>query len=344
VRASPAPGSSLPSICLNFIVLLLLFLTVLALPALEARDEPATLRRAATKRQNSVERAGYTRRALVAATAPTDANQVFFPYLTRGREVISTDWPRFPSPTTAALISIDMLSATDGWAVGAEGTIIRWDGSAWTTVPSPTRSTLTAVAMVAATDGWAGGGRIGCQGRCWSVNEVLRWDGQAWTIAVTYEDSEFGSGTGRVWQLTSMAMTSSTDGWTAGTGVFLHWDGHAWTRLSVPITAVDVDMLSAADGWVVGPDGTTARWDGSVWTVVPSPTLMSLHSIAMLSPTDGWAVGSVGTILHWDGGTWSRVPSLTNAGLGEIAMVSATDGWIVGAGGIILRYSPEQAP
>jgi len=35
------------------------------------------------------------------------------------------------------LTSVDMVSSTDGWAVGLSGIMIRWDGANWNLVESP---------------------------------------------------------------------------------------------------------------------------------------------------------------------------------------------------------------
>ncbi len=60
-----------------------------------------------------------------------------------------------------------------------------------------------------------------------------------------------------------------------------------------------------------------ARWTGSTWTRVASPSPGSddeLSAAAFSAPGNGWAVGSTGwvtaitvktLILHWDGKTWS---------------------------------------
>src|SRR6266700_3838040 len=83
-----------------------------------------------------------------------------------------------------------------------------------------------------------------------------------------------------------------------------------------------VAIDSACDAWAVGfqiGGGTeatlTEHWDGSTWTVVPSPapgTLSLLRSVRGTSPSDVWAVGeySDGSMnktltLHWDGRTWT---------------------------------------
>ena len=43
---------------------------------------------------------------------------------------------------------------TDGWAVGSDGCIIRWDGTSWNNVTSPTTAWLNSVDMISSTDGW----------------------------------------------------------------------------------------------------------------------------------------------------------------------------------------------
>ena len=67
-------------------------------------------------------------------------------------------------------------AASDGWAVGEGGTIVRWDGSSWSTVtPSPTDYGLVSVDMVSASDGWA----VGWAGM------IHRWDGSSWSTVTS---------------------------------------------------------------------------------------------------------------------------------------------------------------
>ena len=74
------------------------------------------------------------------------------------------------SPTTANLGSVYMVGADDGWAVGSDGTIIRWDGTEWSNVTSPTTKTLYSVFMVGADDGWAVG----------DYGTIIHWTGTEW--------------------------------------------------------------------------------------------------------------------------------------------------------------------
>jgi hypothetical protein len=86
-----------------------------------------------------------------------------------------------------------------------------------------------------------------------------------------------------------------------------------------------VTGTSASDVWVAGyatppfaPFAPlTEHWDGSTWTIVPTPVgVGSLYAISSAGPDDVWAVGldrRVGTTakplaLHWDGTAWSEDP------------------------------------
>src|SRR5207253_2607014 len=111
-----------------------------------------------------------------------------------------------------------------------------------------------------------------------------------------------------------------------------------------------VAALSPNDVWAVGSSGDmsrtlTAHWDGTAWSVVPSPNVGSandvLYAAAAISKDDVWAVGRYGgaggpasrmtLALHWNGKTWKVVP-VPGVGLGDnelrsLAAISASDVW-----------------
>src|SRR3954453_16971703 len=79
------------------------------------------------------------------------------------------------------------------------------------------------------------------------------------------------------------------------------------------------------------------HWDGSAWSVVPSPNPSSgnntLNSVAAISANDAWAVGSSsgGPIaLHWDGSTWSSAAVPSAGSLTGVSAVASNDVWAVG--------------
>lgn len=123
-----------------------------------------------------------------------------------------------------------------------------------------------------------------------------------------------------------------------------------------------VAAISAADVWAVGQydslAGTytplmralTAHWNGSSWTMVPTPAVgpsgTTLMGVAAAGPSDVWAVGYSNTygtpqtlVQRWNGAQWSVVPSPVIAGgssLEAVTLASADDAWAVGyrAGGL----------
>ena len=102
-----------------------------------------------------------------------------------------------------------MINATDGWAVGIDGTIIHWNGTVWMTVTSPTTNYLESVFMTSATDGWAVGGS----------GTIIHWNGAEWTNVTSPTTS---------WLL-SISMASPDDGWAVGyDGAIIRWNGKGW--------------------------------------------------------------------------------------------------------------------
>ena len=146
-----------------------------------------------------------------------------------------------------------------------------------------------------------------------------------------------------------------------------HWDGVGWTVASSAgaggrgsLVAVASD--SSTDVWAVGSrpgPGSAARnrtlverWDGTRWTIIPSPNGLfrnsDLTDVTAIAPDDVWAVGStwdpdpVGQvqelhrshplILHWDGTRWSLTVQRIRGGLSAIASVGRNEVWATGEG------------
>ncbi len=140
-----------------------------------------------------------------------------------------------------------------------------------------------------------------------------------------------GSSTG-TWNIVFCAKPSSSGGYLAG-----------------------ISAASASDIWTVGtytPDsspfqeGLIEHWDGTQWSVVPSPNPAGIGSglsaVSAFSSNNAWAVGSYETansvsltlIEQWNGTQWSIVPS-PNPGtfineLSGVVAISASDVWAVG--------------
>jgi len=244
--------------------------------------------------------------------------------------ILRWDGENWRTVSTAAqkLISINMRSADDGWAVGERGIILRWNGSNWSQVQAPTTNTLNRVYTLSSTESWA----VGRGGT------ILRWNGENWL--------QVGCPTAK--DLNSIFMLSSSDGWVVGAdGVIVRWNGENWSETPSPTTnnLTSVYMLSSAEGWTVGYSGTILRWDGTAWVTVESPLLAylkkdygissDLMEVRMLSPTEGWAVGKNGVTLRWDGWAWLGMAYPLLGEVGSVYMLSPTSGWATFSDGLM---------
>ena len=92
-----------------------------------------------------------------------------------------------------------MIDANDGWAVGAQGKIIRWTGGLtqqWLEIADTGSQSWSSVYMTSPTDGWLVGGS----------GNIYHFNGSNW--------SPYASPTAR--DLRSVEMVSETDGWAVG--------------------------------------------------------------------------------------------------------------------------------
>jgi photosystem II stability/assembly factor-like uncharacterized protein len=197
-------------------------------------------------------------------------------------------WKNVTTPMSY-LRSVDMISSTDGWAVGYGGLIIRWNGINWTKIDSPTNTPLESISAVNATDAWAVGSNKYNSG-------IFHWNGTGWSIF----ESPSIVGTRTLW---SVDMLSSSDGWAVGdSGIIIRWDGVNWKNFTSPIPEnkhlFSVNMVNSNDGWAVGSDGTIIHWNGTEWSNVASPTGAWLSCVDMVNSGDGWIVGADG-IYRW---------------------------------------------
>lgn len=274
-------------------------------------------------------------------------------------------WTEYPSPVTTTLNSVDMVSISDGWAAGENGTVLHYNGSAWTVASAPITETtgLFSVSMSSAVNGWAvGAERIGPFG-----NVLLRWNGSQW-IATDLPTLPFPA-----WPVywTDVWVTNDTNAWLSGgiivcapdsgsgchpeasVGAIAHWDGSSWISTrhdDVFLSAIS--MNSDSDGWAVGTrfDSLTQpvqsvilHWEGSFWnssahlvTEYPGGThQFTLEEVSAHSATNAWtAVTGQNKLLHWDGTAWSQVDSPVR-GKPSIAVVANDDAWAAGGEGDI---------
>ena len=159
--------------------------------------------------------------------------------------------------------------------------------------------------------------------------------------------------TGTLGGVTLQAGTAAAATWSIAPSPNASSSGSTSGQLDA-VTCVSATYCTAV-GSSIGPYGynptLVESWDGSTWSIVPSPNVSSssasvLSGVACVSPTNCTAVGSsyyfdgTNTIYQtlvesWDGSTWSIVPSPNVSGIPDsvlkgVACVSATNCTAVG--------------
>ncbi|MBA3661722.1 MAG: hypothetical protein H0W64_08350 [Gammaproteobacteria bacterium] len=127
-----------------------------------------------------------------------------------------TSWTRATSPTTQHLKGVYVVSASEAWAVGVNGVILKYTGS-WSLFTSPVSTDINAISMLDTdNDGLANFGvAAGSSGRLFIYN------GTSWTF------TDFGNT-----NFLAVGIFSPDDAWAAGaSGSAYHWDGTVWSNI-----------------------------------------------------------------------------------------------------------------
>ncbi len=213
--------------------------------------------------------------------------------------------------------------ASDDNGLNLSDLVEEWDGSTWTIVAGAATGQaydeLTHVDCVAADDCWAVGnagpaqqepnflpifpGAVGDQGL------IEHWDGSAWTIvssaSLPAPDGGYLSGLDCVTSEDCWASGATTDSSGMASGILMeHWDGSSWTDVSSsvpdPASAAilrSVACVSASQCWAVGatgpfgggggsnfqPQSFIENWNGSAWSVEPSPDVADVSFLDTVS-------------------------------------------------------------
>jgi hypothetical protein len=236
-------------------------------------------------------------------------------------------WSAMTSGTTRYLRGIWGSSASDVFAVGTGGTILYYDGAAWGTMTSGTTNYLYGIWGTSASDVFA----VGDSGT------ILHYDGSAW--------SPMTSGTTNL--LLAVWGTSGSDVFAVGDyGVVLHYDGSTWSAMTSGTTRklCGVWGSSGSNVFAVGTSGVALHYDGSSWSAMASGTGYTLYAIWGSSGSDIYAVGNLGVIRHYDGSSWGAVTSGTTNILLSIWGTSSANAFTSGRSGTILRHHEYPAP
>ncbi len=258
--------------------------------------------------------------------------------------------------------SVSSLSPTDAWVVGhamsrapsiGNGDLAltaHWDGKAWSVVPSPdlhadlNGTELDDVLALAHDNVWAVGSTSSCSQS--QLTLIEHWDGKSWRVVSNPQPQ--GTAIGSAAALWSLAALAPNNIWAGGfytaSGVdhYLveHWDGHAWSLVSIPTPAKKLAFLrqivavSAHDVWALDDNNSLLHWNGSSWNISSFPNAdqngYSIRSIAALPNGQLWLAGTVRDPTGPGPRTLIAKSGSFDVTINSIAAVSDSDVWVVG--------------
>jgi len=274
--------------------------------------------------------------------------------------------PSPPSATSVYLRALSCVSTTSCFAVGGyfspkEKTLVmHWNGSAWSVMTSPNPAFVfgpefEAVTCRDATNCFAVGRFQTNQAGSTIRSLIAHWDGSTWSLMTHPRPT--GVSMFNAVRCPGTTSCFAVGGYGTGNGnntLVEHWDGSTWSIMSSPTptgaTYAALNSLSCTglmNCFAVGQSAGTGNgyrtlvehWDGSTWSTITSPNVVSasnvLSSVACPSAANCFAVGFTqynpsGLVLslieHWDGSAWSIVTHPRPSGSSSLFSVSCPNG------------------
>ncbi len=201
----------------------------------------------------------------------------------------ASEWTVMNSGTTQPLYGVWGTSSYNVYAVGYNGTILRYNGSVWSTVTSGIYEDLLGIWGTSAKDIFVVGG----------YGTILHFNGTAWSTmsSIATVESYFDA-----WGTSPNNVYVS-----GGGGIILHYDGSAWSTMSSPTTSSLRSIWGSSnnDIYAVGDSGTVVHFNGSTWSLVTTGAFDQLQGVYGTSSSDVYAVGANTYVYHYNGSSWS---------------------------------------
>ncbi len=220
----------------------------------------------------------------------------------------AADWTSMAGGTSNALYGVWGNTPNNVFAVGANSTILHYNGTSWTPMTIDGVYTLYDIWGSSESDVFA----VGTNG---TVGIILHYDGNAWSQLLSGGHPLHG-----VWG------TSGNNVFFIGEhGMIFHVENGNWTSMTFGTSNLYDIWGSAADTiFAVGSNGTILRYNGSNWQSMSGNTSETLYGVwgttgmnvfwggtltlTWLTPGNNvFAVGDNGTILHYDGNSWTTM-------------------------------------
>jgi hypothetical protein len=272
-------------------------------------------------------------------------------------------------------VAVTLALAGAGLAAAGAPAPVFAVGPTWSVVPTPNRlgpsnGSLKAISCASATACFAVGSSTGATLSQLSLATLIEsWNGANWSIMKSPNKGSYPSLDGI--SCTSARACMAVGGYhispaSAETRSLIEsWNGTKWSILPNPnpsntyfavldaVSCMSATACTAVGDYFdngVGPFTLIESWNGSTWSIVPSPTpaglatgYVNLYGVSCTSATACMAVGNyfpttgvVHTLAEsWNGSKWSIVPSpihnLDSSTLAGVSCVSATSCTAVGS-------------
>ena len=257
----------------------------------------------------------------------------------------SQHWKEFSYKPAGKLYGVGGKSATEVYAVGQKGLILKYNGTTWATMTNPVTSSPDLYAVRPwQSYMYAAGAQV-----------ILYLSGTNWNKGYTYTTSTYynfrdiwgPSSSYRMWGVGEMGYYMSYKNSSSPSS---SWSSIYMGSSKLKVSLYGVWGTSEKNIWAVGEKGTIFRCKGSssctsssYWNTETSGTTSNLRAIHGFSDKDVFAVGYDGVILHYDGSKWSKMTTNTSTYFQGVWGSSPTNVFAVGhpifkASDSIFRY------
>ncbi|MEK7433364.1 MAG: Ig-like domain-containing protein [Cyanobacteriota bacterium] len=189
-------------------------------------------------------------------------------------------WDKSNFTADGTIRAIDMLSQTEGWAVGItsnnKGMVLKYSNGSWQDVSGDIKEELNTVSVVGQNQVWVGG-----KSRLLGAPAMYNFNGDKWTKARFNKDTIISNLLSKVtpwdgtYDIKSIKMINSSQGWAVGE--------------SSPIG----ETIRGKRGFMFYYDSIKEIWiKGTVDKSTPDLEQVPLKNVGMLSGGKGWVLGS----------------------------------------------------